>query len=129
MTQLLISWGPATLWAGVLFFLSAQSNLPGAGAFPFSDKVGHFILFSILGVAFAWGNRNSRDIRLHAGLIFLGVLFAVSDEWHQALVPHRQPSAGDFLADMVGIVIGFFLARALVRGLGSQENKRCLTPF
>ena len=39
-----------------------------------------------LRVAFAWGNRNTRDIRLRAGLSSLGALFVVTDEWHQAFV-------------------------------------------
>ena len=39
-----------------------------------------------LRVAFAWGNRNTWDIRLRAGLSSLGALFVVTDEWHQAFV-------------------------------------------
>lgn len=115
MTQLLISWAPATLWAAVLIYLSSQSDPLGASIFPFSDKVAHLLLFGVLGVALAWGGRRSDRFRLHAGLLFLGCLFAASDEWHQASVPLRDPSAGDFGADAVGIILGYLLARALLQ--------------
>jgi VanZ family protein len=123
VTHFLITWGPATLWAGVLFLLSAQSDLSRLSVIPLGDKIGHIVLFSVLGVALAWGSRNTRDIRLHAGLFLLGALFAATDEWHQAFVPSRQPSAGDFLADMVGITIGYVMARALVGSLKTRKTR------
>jgi len=117
VTQLLISWGPATLWAAALFYLSSQSDPLGASSFPFSDKVAHLLLFGVLGAALAWGARRFDRLGLHAGLVFLGVLFAASDEWHQASVPFRDPSAGDFGADAVGIILGYLFARALLQAL------------
>jgi VanZ family protein len=120
--QLLISWGPAALWAGALFFLSAQSYLPGGPTFPFGDKVAHFLLYGVLGLALAWAGRRSRRRSLHVALILVGILFAASDEWHQAFVPLRDLSVGDFVADTVGIVVGYLVARALfLKGRASGE--------
>ena len=123
VTHLLISWGPATLWAGVLFLLSAQSDLSRLSVIPLGDKIGHIVLFTVFGVTLAWGSRKTKDIRLHGVLISLGALFAATDEWHQAIVPSRHPSAGDFLADLVGITIGYVLARALLGILKTRKTR------
>lgn len=115
LTHFLISWAPAALWAGVLFFLSAQSSLPGAPSIPFGDKVAHFLLYAVLGVALAWAGRRSHRVWTGAALILLGIVFAASDEWHQAFVPRRQPSIGDLWADVFGIIGGFLVAAALLK--------------
>jgi VanZ family protein len=115
MIPFLTSWGPAVAWACFIFLLSAQSDLPSTGFLPFGDKVAHFLVFGVLGAALAWGGRLAPGKRVQVGLVLLGCLFAVSDEWHQAHVPRRDPSGGDVLADVVGILAGFALARALLR--------------
>lgn len=78
------------------------------------DKVGHFLLFGILGAALAWGSRGWDKRTLHLALVLMGVLFAASDELHQAFVPSRTPSLGDFLADALGLVVGYLLIRAVL---------------
>jgi len=108
-------WGPTALWATVLFLLSAQSDPRLLGRLPINDEVGHFILYTVLGMALAWAGRNRTHASASVGLIFLGVLFAASDEWHQAFVPMRASSAGDFLADMAGVIFGYFILRALIQ--------------
>ena len=115
----LISWIPAGLWAALLFFLSAQSSLPGETLFPFGDKVAHFCMFAVLGVTLAWGGRNWRRRRALGALVLIGVAFAATDEWHQAFVPARDPSYGDFVADVLGVLLGFIAARLFL------ETKRC----
>lgn len=118
MKRLLISWAPAALWAGVLFYLSDQSHLPGPSFLPLNDKAVHFVAYLVLGLTLAWAGRGwiKRRVRRwpEAGLIFIGILFAASDEWHQSFVPRRVPSMEDFGADVLGVVIGFLLARWLL---------------
>ena len=36
----------------------------------------------------------------------LGVLYGVSDEWHQSFVPNRRASAQDVAADGLGVFLG-----------------------
>jgi VanZ family protein len=114
MTRFLVSWGPALLWAGVIFWLSAQTWEDGPAGFQVPDKLAHLILFGILGVTLAWGGRDLRGKRVHLALLSLGTVYALSDEWHQAFVPLREPSAGDFLADLVGIVVAYVITRAFM---------------
>jgi len=118
MMHAALAWVPAALWAAVLFVLSAQRQLPGAGFLPINDKVAHFLAYVVLGAALAWGRRGtrSRSTGWMAGalsslpvLLVLGALFAASDEWHQSFVPGRDPSVWDFAADLLGIVVGLWV--------------------
>jgi len=77
------------------------------------DKVGHFLLFGIFGAALAWGSRHWEKRAPHLWLLLVGILFAASDELHQAFVPRRTPSVGDFVADALGLVVGYVVIRWL----------------
>lgn len=79
------------------------------------DKVGHFILFAVLGAALAWGGRHFKNRTAHLALLLGGILFAASDELHQAFVPRRTPSVGDFVADAVGLALGYLVLLAVLR--------------
>lgn len=115
MIPLLVSWTPAGLWAGVIFYLSSRSNLPGPGSFPFGDKGAHFVVFGILGLTLAWGARRMQGTAHHLLLLGVGLAYAVADEWHQSHVPGRDPSAGDFVADAAGLLLGYVLARVALK--------------
>ncbi len=124
LIQSLVSWGPALLWAGILFILSAQSSVPRVGWLPFGDKVGHFLLYAIFGLALGWGSRNLKRKGLQIGVVLLALLFASSDEWHQAFVPRRDPSLGDFGADLAGILAGYLVVRYLLERRKTSEERR-----
>ncbi|MCJ7627642.1 MAG: VanZ family protein [Longimicrobiales bacterium] len=126
MIQLILSWGPATAWAGLLFYLSSRSwDLEGL-SFQLNDKVLHLVFYLVLGSTLAWAGRRSRRGWAPFALILVGMVFAGSDEWHQSFVPLRDSSVGDFLADTVGILIGFSLARWL---LGRLRKRNPLLPW
>ncbi|MBW2550122.1 MAG: VanZ family protein [Deltaproteobacteria bacterium] len=38
--------------------------------------------------------------------MFVSVLWGLSDEIHQALVPGRSPELGDVIADLFGSIVG-----------------------
>jgi len=117
----LLSWGPAALWAGFIFFLSHQPGFPAPAPFPYSDKVAHLILFGIFGGTLAWGTRKWSKTTRHGALILLGLLYAASDEWHQSFIPGRYPSTGDFLADAVGLVSGYLLIRSILKAYSRKS--------
>jgi VanZ family protein len=110
-----MAWGPAAVWAAVLFFLSAVPDVP-ASALPVNDKVAHLGLYTVLGAALAWGRRRAGGgPPPHIALMILGVLYGMSDELHQAFVPGRDSSALDFLADTVGVLLGYTIVLSLFR--------------
>jgi VanZ family protein len=111
----LISWGPAAVWAAVLFLLSAFEDVPGTALFPFADKVGHLGLYAVLGAALTWGRWRSGGKVPVLGVLAVGAVYAVSDEWHQSFVPGRDASMGDWAADILGLALGYWLASTILR--------------
>ena len=114
--RLAFAWGPAAVWAAVLFLLSSltPSDDLARFAFPMSDKVAHLMLYSVLGGTLAWGRHRSGWAWPHVFFILLGALYGASDEWHQSFVPGRMVSVGDWVADTLGVLVGYALFRTLI---------------
>lgn len=108
MTNRLRVWGPAAVWAAVLFFLSALPDVDGSPLlFQGEDKVVHAGLYAVLGATLAWGRLRSASLPPAWVLMVLGLLYGASDEWHQSFVAGRDPSLGDWTADTVGVLLGY----------------------
>ena len=104
--------GFALVWMGVIFYLSSHSNLPVPSLFPGLDKVGHVIIYSILGAFLAGGLCRAELLRPMCllGIAGLCLLYGLSDEFHQSFVPRRSVSGLDLVADTVGGFVGAWLA-------------------
>ena len=125
-----LGWAAALAYMGVIFYLS---SLPGEELplpqFFMSDKVAHFIAYAGLGAVIA----------LRAGLTDLargrpvvrwtkpgwigptvGILYGLFDEFHQLFTPHRSFDLRDWATDIVGVLLGFWLAR---KWDGKRERK------
>lgn len=122
--QTLAAWAPVVVWAGAIFFLSGRSDpdVPGWTP-PGADKAAHFALYAVLGatLARAW-TRTADAATGHTIPLLLGVLYALSDEWHQSFVPGRQPSAGDLLADVLGLACGYLVVLRLFHADGGPSR-------
>ena len=100
------------MWATVLFFLSSLSYSDLSSftfSFPLNDKVMHLTLYSVLGGTLQYGHLKSNSSCPHWTLITIGIIYGVSDEWHQSFVPGRNPSSADLLADVIGVFLGYVL--------------------
>ena len=98
-------WLPVAIWAGLIFALSSIPDLgTGLGGWDLVlRKLAHAAEFAVLGALLVRATHR-------AGLaVTLGVLYAVSDELHQALVPGRQGSPVDAAIDAVGVACGVLL--------------------
>ena len=110
MKQFLQYWLPPLAWMGLIFVVSAQSDLPHVED-PWLDvllkKSGHALTYGIL----AWLYR--RALRQHFGegraptvlraaSIGLAVAYGLSDEYHQTFVPGRNGTLIDVAVDGVG---------------------------
>jgi len=118
--RILFYWGPVAGYAGLIFYLSAQShpddNLPSLfGAV--NDKVLHALEYAGLGGlcyrAFRWGATGSVAARALFFSILTASLYGVTDEVHQLFVPFRESSWQDWLADVTGSGLGAVAARKL----------------
>ena len=120
----MLKWAPPVLWMGFLFFLSeleVQSNF----WFPGLDKLVHGVLYAILGVSLAWSKLRTGSKIPGYRLLLIGLVYGYLDEWHQSFVPGRFPSWEDGLADVVGLIIGFyFFNRFFSKSLDRDEKYR-----
>ncbi|MDF1554207.1 MAG: VanZ family protein, partial [Deferrisomatales bacterium] len=100
------AWTALLAYMALLALLSHQSSLPGVDDWLLrQDKVEHFLAYALLGVL-AHRALPGAGLRRLLGAVLLAGLFGVSDELHQALVPGRDPSALDWLADALGSAAG-----------------------
>lgn len=130
-------WLPVLVWAAIIFWGSTDAMsdrrtsrligpilrwlVPGI-----SDenvdwiqlgirKAGHLVAFGVLAILSCRALRGGRVKGWswrEAGWAFLAtVLYAISDELHQATVPSRFASAGDVLLDTCGAALGLALYR------------------
>lgn len=102
-----------------------ESHLPG---FMTVDKIVHCVCFAAFAfsVAFAIGLNPSAKFCLLMPVAIIA-LCGIVDEFHQSFTPGREFSFADWVADVVGAVIGsvvfFFLAR-LIFGKDKRKNPR-----
>ncbi len=99
----------------VIFYLSHQPSVEIIPPlFPMQDKVLHAIEFFLLFTSLLLNRDLCRGFHPLPMLFTAGSLWALFDEIHQSFVPGRDCSAGDFLADIVGMVICLLIYLYLV---------------
>ena len=112
----LARWLAIAIWMGVIFFLSAQPDLPKAPG-PWLDwllkKGAHFSVYALLALLL-WRALEWRE-HAWAWSWLLTVLYAVSDEYHQSFVANRHPQASDVLIDACGAATALLLAWLMLR--------------
>ena len=114
MGQVLWYWVPVALYAGAIFFLSAQSHpeeqLPSFLLKDVSDKVLHGVEYGILALlcyrAFRWAAGPAVARQAVVLAIVAASVYGITDEVHQLFVPFRESDWQDWLADTIGAVIG-----------------------
>lgn len=111
-------WIPVFMMIGISI-LSGSAGVQVEGwSFIGIDKLAHFLVFGLLGIAWTRCLREE-DVSTINRLLFgvgLTTLFGLTDEFHQAFNPLRTFEWADALADFVGAVfwvscylwVGFF---------------------
>jgi VanZ family protein len=97
-------------WMLLIFVLSAQPDLPqpASGWLEWLISSGaHAFVFGVLAVLLAWALGQRRRVLVVA--FGLTLLYALSDEFHQAFVPGRQPDLMDIGCDALGAALGLAL--------------------
>jgi len=119
-------WVPVILYAAFIFSLSSRSY-PGATPC-FSTKIFHPIEYAVLGLLLCvalFSMLARKGVYSLALRVFsLGILYGVSDEFHQAFIPGRCPRVFDvFFWDLLGITLAlgaFLLMRRIWQSLTVQ---------
>jgi VanZ family protein len=121
--QVVLCWLPPLVWMGLIFLFSAQPDLPHAPG-PWLDvllkKGGHaasygvlaWLYFRVLRQRSAQGHAQVAVRFVSAGL---AVVYGLSDEYHQTLVPGRDGNLLDVAIDGAGactaMLLDWWLAR------------------
>ena len=119
--RIVLYWGPVLGYAGLIFYLSAQSHpdqdLPSLLGHV-NDKVLHALEYVGLGGlcyrACRGGANGPVADRALVCAIVAASLYGVTDEVHQLFVPFRESSWQDWLADVTGSAAGAVAARRLL---------------
>ena len=99
----------AILYAVIIIGLSSipGENFPEA-AWLTHDKMIHFGEYGLFGflVARAMNTRVTSSGRIFLSTLLLGGLFGMLDEIYQSIIPGRDSSVYDWIADVTGILLG-----------------------
>ncbi len=102
-------WIPVLIQMGLIFYFSSQpGGSPTLDKFPLPAGLGHFLGYGLLGLLLyrALNNGFTRwSIIAARNAFIIGLLYAVSDEFHQLFVPGREASIFDVLIDTAGLVV------------------------
>jgi len=110
MIKFLKNWLPVFLWAGLIFYLSAQPSLKSGMAWPYDfilRKGAHITEFAIFFMLLlrAFGSHNISPKKALLWAFCLVILYAISDEFHQLLVSGRVGTPSDVVIDSLGIFL------------------------
>jgi VanZ family protein len=126
---------PVLIYAGMIFFLSSLPQLPVViPSFRGLDKLAHLVEYYLFGcLIYRWlCSFDQSIIRRNIFLIttLMGILYGLSDEWHQSFVPGRDATLWDVLFDALGVTAAAILypiihhknCRKLHGAMGKGEN-------
>ena len=106
---------PAIVWALFIFGISSLPDVPGPRLnIRFEDKLDHIVAYALGGIllcrAFLYQSKFPRWQQTYFVVAFVvGILYGISDEFHQMFVPGRYADVWDVVADSVGILLGVLL--------------------
>jgi VanZ family protein len=125
-------WLPLVAYCVFIYIQSSYPSPQRLPSFEFSDKVMHFGAYAVMGVLF-YRAYQTLPFKNNIQLIVLfsmisASLYGVSDEFHQSLVPYRDGSFWDVVADVLGAVCGVYLYHRLVAGIKDRELKSEVGP-
>lgn len=104
----------SAMYVALIFFASSRPYLHAPGPdFQFKDKLAHAVEYGLLGWLMARTARPTRQ--LHPAIevlwfVALGAGIAGFDELFQGTVPGRMTDVTDWIADVIGLLLGTTLA-------------------
>lgn len=117
---------PLVFYWILLFTLTSlpSQSVPSVGV---NDKLEHSLAYfglSFLLYLTLLFQKKSDFLKKYAAIftILIIVIYAVLDEVHQLLIPGRSCEMLDFLADMLGGIVGIIILKILIRVYKFQES-------
>ena len=117
ITRKIFIYSPFIIILGAIYYFSSLSSLPIDFSFQFQDKLHHATAFAFLGYSLyrilQYKGIDERYIWLI--VMIFGTMYGLSDEIHQAFVPHRVFDWYDLCADVFGLIISCSLGKYVIR--------------
>lgn len=93
-------------------------------------KLAHFSIYTVIGflsmsLMSTYKLKQKNRITISA---IIGLLYAISDEIHQAFIPSRGPKVGDVGIDFSGVIMGILIILLIIRFYlyrRSKQEERC----
>lgn len=112
-------WIPALLWMAVIFAFSHRPNIETGVSCDFAlKKTAHLLEYGLLALTLYLGfNGTIRhwSFRSAGWAWSASILFAISDEIHQAFIPTRTAHPRDVLIDVVGACLALAILKRFHR--------------
>lgn len=103
-------WFPVYACMGLIFYFSSLPAKDIPSLFAYQDIVFHLVIYGLLAYFFTRALKNTYGgLTLSKTLYFtviFGVIYGLTDEFHQLFVPGRYMSVFDLLIDGVGSFTG-----------------------
>lgn len=88
-------------------------------------KIAHFSIYTLVGILMMslMSTYNLKQIK-RVGISFgVGVLYAISDEFHQSFTPDRTPLFTDVIIDSCGVLVGLGIVIIMLKIAKMLRNK------
>lgn len=132
-------WLPVFLWMGIIFFLSSRHSVSVSEEYFINFlffKSLHLIEYAVLYTLMlraAYRNSSERQKKsAYLRAYIITVLYAATDELHQAFVPSRTPKPRDVIIDAIGAgIVWYYLSVQLPRApkLLKHWARRLAVPY
>ncbi len=124
-----VRWMAVVAWAAMIFLASNQPGLAVSDD-PGVDRplrqVAHIGVYGVLTVLLAWASCGRHFPSLRVALVAgsVALVYGVSDEWHQTMVPTRTGRPEDLVWDALGaaISVGIIVAAGMALGRWADEG-------
>lgn len=112
-------WLPALIWMVVIFGLSHQTGSELNSYLPWVQRlmpwlnsfdIGHFVSYFILACLIWWAMASHRLI-VSFIVVFICILYGITDEYHQSFIAGRTPDLLDIRNDTIGALLAMVVVR------------------
>lgn len=112
-------WLPALIWMVVIFGLSHQTGSDLNSYLPWVQRlmpwlnsfdIGHFVSYFILSCLIWWAMASHRLI-VSFIVVFICILYGITDEYHQSFIAGRTPDLLDIRNDTIGALLAMVVVR------------------
>ena len=89
-------------------------------------KIAHFSIYTLVGFLLMslMSTYKMKEIDQIGTSLIIGVIYASTDEIHQAFIPGRGPQITDVMLDSLGVLTGIFIAILLLEIFRKINNNR-----